>query len=155
MGKLDGKVTVDNGVVSTKTESHWNCKCYPISLKQSIQDGQSFRINIVDAADKYFRIGVGISDLKPANWDELKNNVCIHPNGYLCSDGAQQKLNFTLETGQTVEVRRRGDTVEWRRNGELICSAPIPNSMLNRPLFPLCWIASLPFASMISKLQFV
>lgn len=92
MDELNGNVTVEDGIVSVKSGSY---VYYPIYLQQPIQDGQCFRVNIIDVAEKQFRIGVGFSDLKPTNWtSSLENNVCIHAEGYLFSDGAREKLDF-------------------------------------------------------------
>lgn len=155
MTELNDMVVVDiRGVVSVKTCSEYTN--YPIYLMQPIGDGQAFRVNIINVAITNCLIGVSISDLKPGDWIRFrKNNICIHPSGFLYSDSAEQKLNFTLQTGQTVHVSRRGNTIECHINGELKSSAPIPNSLSDKPLFPLCWIFGGPDASSISKLRFV
>lgn len=42
--------------------------CYPIFLKRPIVNGESFRAQIVNAAGGYYRIGVGVYNLKRCSY---------------------------------------------------------------------------------------
>lgn len=139
---FDKEVLVTDGGITIQPAKQTPYLCYPFFLKQPIEDGFCFKVDVVNAGQwRGFRIGVGVSKLKPCEYASSKiNNVCVHGNGYLFLKNQQNKCNFSLSTGDIITVRRSGSKIEWLRKDEVLVFTEIPQELIKQKLFPMIMI---------------
>lgn len=129
---------------------------YPVFAEEILGTDESFEVEVVVAAERYFLIGLAIAELRNSIGSfRDKNSLCIHARGLLFHDGREEKLDFVPVAGDKLAVRRNASSVEWTRNGIPIYSVSIPDRLIKVKLFPVCWIRSLDYNSQISQLKFV
>lgn len=114
-------------------------------------------MEIVDAANRWFAVGVATADLRnTADKFSNCNSLCIGANsGTLYSNGTKQQLNLQINTGDIITLRRKSGEVEWMSDEKVICSVAIPSRFIEEPIFPVLWIRSYNDDRAISKLRFV
>lgn len=150
--KNSGKVLATDRVATVGAEP--NAKWYPVALEKPIERRQSFCVEVVEAAESHFLVGVGSARLKDlTDQYNSRDSLCISAGGYLFG-GTAQKVGFQILTGDTVEVRVDGETVRWSRNGTELCSKSVPPELAGKPIYPFCWIQSSPNPKAISRLRF-
>lgn len=151
-----GMILVKNEVVTVKTEPQWTY--YPVFLQAPLADGESFQVEVVDAAWRWFAVGVATAELRnsPGKFS-TGNSLCVDAySGSLCSEGQQQQqLSRSLDTGARLTVRNSGGSIVWLLNNELLCSAAVPSHLIGKSLFPACWICSYSDAKKITRLRFL
>lgn len=104
------KLVVVNGVITARPglKVNGSYSSIPAFLKEPIQMGQSFIVEVIEAADRRFTIGVAPADLKNTiNKHNSKDSHCLHAGGVLFSNSKYQpSSSFELKTGDKVTVRR-------------------------------------------------
>lgn len=148
-------IILSEGVVTVRTESGFNT-FYPVFLEQDLREKHYFEVEVIDVARRDFTVGVATSDLRhTSDKEESSNSLCVYAKGFLFSDGKQQKLIFKPVSGDRLAVIRTANEIEWLKNGQSLCKTSIPARLINKMLFPVCWIFSDDDPDKISKLRFL
>lgn len=112
-------------------------------------------MEIVDAGNKNFTVGVATADIRNSTDEYYSDcNLCIKGNGRLFSGGNRHILRFKLTAGDRIIVVRTENDIEWLQNGQSLYITAIPGCIADKKLYPVCWIESSKNASKISKLKF-
>jgi hypothetical protein len=128
--KNAAKITQKDDVISVIAENRWTS--YPIYCKEALNNGESFKVEVVDAACKWFTIGLASSGLsQTTDRQESELNLSLHGNSWIYSNGRSRRIDLDLTNGDVITVTLINRKVEWKLNGNDLASAPVPKVLEN------------------------